>query len=193
MIHKNYNQKNGIIQNLSCSFSHNVPKAVLTISHPSISNYQFQIFPPKSYNFMCLNHNNFYIPVSMISVFFVPNYPCKSRNDNTHTDEIHNYGKGTQFVKRKEKLIKVVDWKFCKLSAKRGMIHLVRFLFSILFSQRLTICNRYLSCEWYPINVQPFIKHLSYLSSFMITWEMMVWCNSFFLFSLQVRRNLLSG
>ena len=45
MIHKNYNQKIGIIQNLSCSFSHNVPKAVLTISHPSISNYQFQIFP----------------------------------------------------------------------------------------------------------------------------------------------------
>ena len=45
MIHKNYNQKIGIIQNISCSFSHNVPKAVLTISHPSISNYQFQIFP----------------------------------------------------------------------------------------------------------------------------------------------------
>ena len=45
MIHENYNQKIGIIQNISCSFSHNVPKAVLTISHPSISNYQFQIFP----------------------------------------------------------------------------------------------------------------------------------------------------
>ena len=58
---------------------------------------------------MCLNQNILYIPISMISVFFVPNYSGKSRNDNTNADEIDNYGKGTQFVKRKEELIKIVD------------------------------------------------------------------------------------
>ena len=45
----------------------------------------------------------------MISVFFIPNYSCKSRNNDTNTDEIHCYCKGTQRVESKEKLIKVVD------------------------------------------------------------------------------------
>ena len=69
-----------------------------------------------------------YIPVSMISVLFVPNYSDKSRNDDTNTNEVHNNGEETQKVERELQIIEVVAGKFCKLITNRCIIHTDKFL-----------------------------------------------------------------